>query len=182
MSTQSIETRDLLSDERGAGFAESLAVIPVLVALFGAIGFFQSYYATQLDARTEVRRCVWTFANGGCGNTPDGCGGVLSASAASAPSDARGRSDVAEADSAIDGMRRALPVPVLGDLLGSVVGTTATARAQRNVPIPSWAGSGTRDASCTGTTMCNERPRTVEDLLRGAFCSAVGGAGGIFGC
>jgi hypothetical protein len=175
--------RTLLRDTRGAAYTETVLMMPVLISIFAGIGVFHAAYRGRMDAAEDARRCVWEYANGGCTTPPPGCEAIVGGSSASPLSDPAVDGHARDANQALGDMSRIIPVPGLGGLLESILGTTTTARASRQIQMPAWLGGATRTESASETVVCNERPRELEDLIRDAFCAAVPGpAGSLFGC
>ena len=65
----------------------------------------------------------------------------------------------------------------LSNPVNAVLGTTTTTRSSRDVPLPGWVGGGTRRTSCGYAVLCNEKERTLGQVVREAFCDAVAGIG-----
>jgi hypothetical protein len=134
--------------------------------------------------RGEARRCVWAYANGGCDGAPAGCAGALVAGATQPLGDPRVVGDLSSVEGSLAEMNRAIPIPGIDTLMGSIIGTTTSATVERAIAIPTWAGGGTRSARCSDTGMCNEREKTLGSIARDAFCAGIRsvGGGGVFGC
>lgn len=175
--------RTLLRDTRGAAYTETVLMMPVLISIFAGIGVFHAMYRGRMDAAEDARRCVWEYANGGCTTPPPGCEGIVGGSSATPLSDPAVDGHTRDANQALSEMNSVIPVPGLSGIVESILGTTTTARASRQVQMPRWLGGATRTESASETVVCNERPRELEDLIRDAFCAAVpDAAGDLFGC
>ena len=174
----------LLRDSRGAAYVESLVAMPVFISLFAAIGFFTMYYGSWLDQANRSRRCAWEYSNGGCSAVPGECAGVVGAPQ-------QGTGETAETQQIRSELRtfaEDIPLPGAQDVIEAILGTSTTAVAREQVPLPDWVGGGTRPATCTQTVLCNEREQTLGGILRNLFCGAVtrvpgvSGAARVFGC
>lgn len=152
---------------------EALIALPILFALLVGVSFMRELYGARQAVLAEARRCALSYAAAGCGGeAPDGCEGIVG------PGPRVG--DDAQSTTLLDATRAAYAgsafqllesVPVLGDALSGLFGTTTQARAQRSVPGP---GLAREPLLVKGgmLLLCDERPVGVLELAKQAVCNS----------
>jgi hypothetical protein len=151
----------------GAAMIEALLALPALLALLLGVSLVQQLYLAKQAALSQARRCALLHAAAGCGGElPAGCEGVLDAGAP-LPDEGRTSSILGATRNAYAGSTFPLleNVPVLGDALGALFGTTTLAQAQRSVRLPGPSGA-TRVLTGGLTLVCNERETDVFDAAQ----------------
>jgi hypothetical protein len=154
---------------------EAVMVAPVLgILLIGSMFMYRFYMDTQ-ELRLTARRCAWQHAMAGCGDKlPAGCeaylGGASSAPAGDADSaQLRGLTDGSGGDAGGDGVLS--DIPLLGDAIDGLFGTTTIARGERDIPTP-WSGQA-RKARGEMAVLCNTQPVDIEAEVEKMFCNLV---------
>lgn len=175
--------RALLYDKRGAAMVEGVIVLPLFVIVLAAVIYFHRAYATKISLGVKARSCAWQYSVNGCTrkSLPEGC----PVSEIGAPSD----SGTAFGDNFMEAMTNkdkemATEVDEGRSKLDTVLGGAnevslmvlqlsegIVAKPSGSVQKPSILGGGTHSLSANYSVMCNERRRTMGDLLKLAYCS-----------
>jgi hypothetical protein len=154
---------------------EAVIVAPVLGILLIASMFMYRFYANTEELRLTARRCAWQHAMAGCGDKlPAGCDGYLAGVGSAAAGDAdaaqlRGLTEGSGSDEA--GGSVLSDVPLLGDAIDALFGTTTVARGERDVRTP-WSGEA-RKARGQMALLCNTRPVDIDAEIEKMFCKLV---------
>jgi hypothetical protein len=155
-----------------AAMVEAVIVAPVLgILLIGSLFLYQWYINGQ-QARLVARRCAWEHAMTGCGNPPPaGCERYLGATAAA--SDPQADQLRALADDANRGGGESVlsHVPLLGNAIDGLFGTTTQADVGREVQAP-W-GKPKIQVRGEMVVLCNTQPVDVGDAIEKIFCDAL---------
>jgi hypothetical protein len=150
---------------------EGVILLPVLAILWLGVRYLAEVQHASALARLEARRCAWQHALHGCETPPPGCNAAVERQQTAVP----GAPDLAADVRAQAGPLPHDPftsIPVLGDALAALFGTTTHARLDREVASP-FSSEPVR-VSATFVVLCNEQPRTASDVARTAFCEVTG--------
>lgn len=154
---------------------EAVIVVPVLGILLIGSMFMHRYYITTQELRLTARRCAWQHAMAGCGDKlPAGCDGYLGGASSATPGDAdsaqlRGLTEGSSAQPDDGGVLS--DIPLLGDAIDALFGTTTIARGERDLPTP-WSGQA-RKAHGEMAVLCNTHPVDIEAEIEKMFCKLV---------
>ncbi len=148
-------------DERGTASLEAAMILPFMALCWLGLFYRLGTLDATLEAGVEARRAAWVTSNNACrgDDTNYECAGSAS--------------DDIDTGSFLDGLS---DIPIVGFLFGSLLGSSTTAHASREVNRPAAFGGGVFEASYSYYIMCNEEPMTVEDLLRSTICEQLGDA------
>jgi hypothetical protein len=153
--------RRLLKSEQGAVYTEAVITLPFFIMIWAFLIFTHSTVHEKIKNNAIAKGCTWSYALNYCerASLPASCG---STSFSDAPPAEWTDSDVA------DFMRR---VPFIGDIIlgkGSYGSRTATARK------PGYLGGGDSSVQSRHSVSCNEKPKTVGDLIDNIFGMVTG--------
>jgi hypothetical protein len=151
---------------------EAVIVVPVLGILLVASLFLFKWYLGGQHARVLARRCAWEHAMSGCGDTlPPGCDGVLAAASSGPTTESvqlKALADGSAPNSSTGGLSE---VPLLGDALDALFGTSTVAEAKRRVRLP-WRTDAI-DARGKMVVLCNTQPIEIGAAIEELFCDAL---------
>lgn len=146
--------RGLFRDQRGTATLEAAVLLPIMAICWLGLFYKLQVLDTTLQAANEARRSAWTASNAGCrGDDVD--------------YDCHSETGSEEGGGWLDQMG---DLPFVGWLFGSVFGYSTTARVSHDVTVPPMFGGGTQRAGYGYYIMCNERPMTIDDLLKATIC------------
>lgn len=141
----------LLKHEAGTASIEAAVMLPFFIICWSGIVYMYTGQDNALEQRTNARHCAWAYSNNGCRSVPTGC-------TASAPTTLG--EDVPWADA-----------PIIGDMLGSVLGESTTVTAEEEYGRPPMLGGGTSRALGRYTIMCNTTGRDFGDVVHDTMCA-----------
>jgi hypothetical protein len=150
----------------GVASIEAVLLLPVFAIMLASVFFVGRLQLARAHARGDARRCALEHAVSGCGAAPPGCENLLHEQRQDphANEAANLRARAAQSDS-FGVLER---VPLIGDAIDALFGTTTRARAEREVPLP-W-GKARAQVVASVTVICNERPRDVGTAIADVFC------------
>ncbi len=161
---------------------EGIIVLPLFVIVLAAVIYFHRAYATKISLGIQARSCAWSYAVNGCqkefetvgcpvsriGETENGSGFGANFLPGMTTGTEAAVTNVDSGASAIDkelGTANEITLTVLQLSEGITVTPSGT------VKQPSILGGGTHTISSNYSVMCNERTRTIADLVAIAYCS-----------
>lgn len=153
--------RKFIKSERGAVYTEAVITLPFFIMIWAFMLYSHRLVNEKIKNNSIAKGCTWAYALNYCESSglPAACGGT---SFSNAPPAEWTDSDVAE-------FMRA--VPFIGDLiLGKGSYGERTATAQR----PSYLGARDSTVRARHSVSCNEKPKTVGDLINDIFNMVTG--------
>ena len=159
-----------VADECGAASVEAAIMLPFFILILFGVLFAARVAETRQLLLVKARHCAWHHSNAGCPQKPpEGCDGVVGP-----PVDTGIDNDIwqrAEATSPIDA---ASEIPFVGTAVEWIFGSALQTRADGTVERPPVLGGRAVEVHGRYYLMCNEKPRTLGETLREAFCSLAG--------
>ena len=148
--------RALLRDERGTASIEAAVMLPFFIIAWAGLLYTYTGQDTLLKQRTLARHCAWAYSNSGCETLPPGC-------------EAMGRTAMPS-----DGAPDWSSVPVLGTFVPTFFGEMVTVGSSQELQRPPLFGGGTANATAPYSIMCNERYRSMGEILHDTMCDQLG--------
>jgi hypothetical protein len=147
----------LVRDERGTSTIEATLVLPVVAICWAAVLFQFKSLDSTLTAAEAARRDAWQMSAQNCNGAP--------ANNSPAPTSSSGGGPTLEWLASI------CEVPVLGEVIGSLLGYSYTSRAESEpYKAPNLMGGGTHRNHYTYYIMCNDEHMTASEILRNTVC------------
>lgn len=147
-------------------------MLPVLGLLLVGTIFVGRLYLAHQRALVEARRCAFAYAVLGCDRLPKGCDGLAHWTQRDDGRN-KGKAIVEQAQSHISGPFDVFErVPVIGEALKSLFGTTARAEVPIELRMP-WTAKDSVHSSVIVALTCNEREHDVTSDIEDAISKLV---------
>jgi hypothetical protein len=159
----------------GAAMMEAVMVAPVLGILLVGSMFLYHVYTETHELRLTARRCAWQHAMTGCGDKlPPGCQSYLGGASSAPTGDAdsaqlRGLADGSDGEAVGGGLLS--DIPLLGDAIDGLFGTTTIAQGEGDIATP-WTGQA-RKMRGEMAVLCNTQPVDIGAEVEKMFCKLV---------
>ncbi len=173
-------TRSTRRRQEGAATVEAVIMLPVVGLLLTGVLFLAQVHAEASETRALARRCALAHAAGGCQEVPAGCEAVLRGARAERDDQTRQAADSARAGAATSGTL-VDELPIIGDALDGLLGTTTTGEARRQVPFSPQMEASARaedpdaalEAEVGGSfsVLCDPRPQSPAAQARRVMCN-----------
>ncbi|MBL8680377.1 MAG: hypothetical protein JNK05_14465 [Myxococcales bacterium] len=148
--------RKLIKSERGAVYTEAAMTLPFFIMIWAFMIFSHKLVYQKITNNALAKGCTWHYALSSCGENPAypalpaSCGGTTFSTAPPAEWN----------DSSVTAFIR--EVPFIGDI---VLGKASYGTRSASVAKPNYIGGGNRSFDARHSMSCNERPKTIGDLL-----------------
>jgi hypothetical protein len=148
----------------GAAIVEAVIMLPVLGILFVGTLFIGRAYLAHQRALVAARSCAFEYAVNGCRNVPVTCTG-LTDNAQSEDGQRHSAALLATTRARVPGGIDVFEeIPVLGDALSGLFGTTARVQVPVALRLP-WSQEQTVRVDALIALACNEHPRSVTSEI-----------------
>ena len=155
-------------------------MLPVLGLLLTGVLFLARVHTEAGETRALARRCALAHAASGCQEVPAGCEAVLRGTRAERDDQSRQAAESARAGAATSGTL-VDQLPILGDALEGLLGTTTTGEVRRQVPFTPQMEAQARaedpeaavEAEVGGSfsVLCDPRPESPAAQARRVMCN-----------